>query len=372
MGTCKNHNCGVLLANTIELEKHKSYHGGINNPYLSNHEALQQRITGAINRRTIAGWGIHKNDITAWNGVIRYSVNENKWTCAICGYNVGPWGRTGIAGHVASTHGYTAGIPNERRNIPHADQRNKTNKDTHKKNKRNAALDWEIKTGKISKKNTEEDGKIWECNNCTYTTNNPKDLYSHTARMHRKTTIGNARCPYCPMPLANINNLKTHIRTKTCPLIPQNTTEQQHWADICKKKPKETPDEHKSMRNQQRRGPAQMMMGIFYDRIKPNTKNNKENWHCARCKKGYANEKQILKHMNKEHNEITRGAAHCPFCNKHWPRIIHAQQHVTTGNCTVKPPHLNGPRLWNHIVKLTPHTHTYIAGMYADKSIMAP
>ena len=37
-----------------------------------------------------------------------------------------------------------------------------------------------------------------------------------------------------------------------------------------------------------------MMMGIFYDRIKPNTKNNNENWHCARCKKDYANGNKYL------------------------------------------------------------------------------
>ena len=140
METCGNRNCGALLANTTELEKHKSYRCGISNPYLIKHEALKQRIAGGINRRTIAGWGIPKNDITTWNGKIRYSEKENNWKCTICGYTVGPWGRTRIAGHVASTHGYTARLPNERWNIPQAEQRNKTNKDTHKKNKRTAAL----------------------------------------------------------------------------------------------------------------------------------------------------------------------------------------------------------------------------------------
>jgi len=112
------------------------------------------------------------------------------------------------------------------------------------------------------------------------------------------------------------------------------------------------------MRNRLRRGPTQMMMEIFYDRIRTSTHNNNKNWHCTRCKKNYANENQILKHMNKEHNEITRGAIHCPFCNKQWPRIMHAKQHVMTGNCTKQPPHLNGPHLWNYIVKRNP-PHIY-------------
>ena len=137
------------------------------------------------------------------------------------------------------------------------------------------------KNRKNKQKNTEDEGKTWKCNNCTYPTNSPKDLYSHIARMRRKTTIANAQCPYCAMPLANINKLKTHIRTKTCPLIPQNTTGEQPWADICNKNPKETPDEYRNMSNKQRRGPTQMMMEIFYDRVKPKTE-NKEGWHCAR------------------------------------------------------------------------------------------
>ena len=40
-----------------------------------------------------------------------------------------------------------------------------------------------------------------------------------------------------------------------------------------------------------------------------------------------------------------------------------------TGNCTAQPPHLNGPHLWNYIVKRNPHTHT--VETYANTSITA-
>ena len=189
-----------------------------------------------------------------------------------------------------------------------------------------------------------------------------KSQFTHTASQRRETTIGIAQCPYFPMPLANINNLKTHIRMITFPHLHlhQNKTGKQHWADIWKKNPRGSPNGHNALRKELRRGPTQMAMGIFYGRIRTNAQNNQKNRHCIRCAENYTNGRQILKHMNNAHNEITRGNATCPFCNKQWIRIIYTKQHKTTRRRAKQTPHLTGPQLWNYIVKKPIlHTETY-------------
>ena len=112
-------------------------------------------------------------------GEIKYSVDEEKWTCAIFGYKAGPWGRTRIDGHVASTQGYAERIHNERWNIQRAEQRNRQEKDNRDRNKRTDAPGWGVRTGKI-RKNEEEEGDM-EMQQLQLRSKQPEVLCTHTS-----------------------------------------------------------------------------------------------------------------------------------------------------------------------------------------------
>ena len=122
-------------------------------------------------------------------------------------------------------HCYESRIPNERWNIPLEEQHK-----TSKKKEQISAIHLEILLGRIREKQGEGD-KIWECIQCEESYRAEKEIFGHIGKKHPETTTGRAICPYCFLTLANVANLKIHIRKKICPNMRQDITPDT-WEEI--------------------------------------------------------------------------------------------------------------------------------------------
>ena len=71
-----------------------------------------------IDRRTLHGYGIPKEDIRLFQNKIYFDKIEQTWNCVECGYKKDKYGWRQVYGHVRACHCYESRKPNERWNIP--------------------------------------------------------------------------------------------------------------------------------------------------------------------------------------------------------------------------------------------------------------
>ena len=112
-----NPGCGEIFNAIRDLEHHMRYRCGNQiNPLRNN------MTEGVIKRNAPFGFGAPPEAEHSFNGKIFFIKSNMKWCCTIRNYPRNEYRRHQVYGHVRAQRCYSSRQPNERRNIPRAEQ----------------------------------------------------------------------------------------------------------------------------------------------------------------------------------------------------------------------------------------------------------